>query len=147
MTIVDIAGHGLIATGDGDLEAEYPARKWLRSSHPAVGMSSRPARMYVEVLRRFGGIAPRALLGAQFVPGQGNRTHINVGVSTFGMFDADQPTCPSVLWNQPFTIGLPDEFARAVASSLGKGPALPAGTLTIDRAGFDLVNSSEMIFG
>jgi hypothetical protein len=103
--------------------------------------------MHVEVLRRFGGIAPRALVGAQFVPGQGNLTQINVGMASFGLFDADdQPTCPSILWNQPFTIGLPDEFARAVASALDKGPSLPAGTLTIDRAGFDLINSSEMIF-
>jgi hypothetical protein len=58
-----------------------------------------------------------------------------------------EPTCASALWNQPFTIGLPSEFAQAVADALAAGPALPPGTLTIDRAGFDLVNSAEMIFG
>lgn len=148
MTIVEVAGHGLAAIGEGDHEAKYLATEWLRSSHPAAGTSSNPTRMHVEVLRRFGGIAPRALIGAEFVPGQDNRTQINVGVAGFGLFEADdQPTCPTVLWNQPFTIGLPDEFAQAVGSALGEGPALPAGTLTIDRAGFDLINSSEMIFG
>jgi len=147
MTIVEVAGHGLVAFGDGDHAAKYSATEWLRSSHPAAGMSSSPARMHVEVLRRFGGIAPRALIGAQFIPGRGTRTQINVGVAAFGLFDADgQPTCPGVLWNQPFTIGLPDEFAQAAAGALGEGPALPAGTLTVDRAGFDLINSSEMIF-
>lgn len=147
MTIVDVQRHGIVAIGEGDLEAKYSAMEWLRSSQAAEGMSSSPTRMHVEVLRRFGGIAPRALIGAQFTPGPGNRTQVNVGVAGFGLFDADdQPTCPSVLGNQPFTVGLPDEFARAVVSALGEGPTFPAGTLTIDRAGFDLISSSAMIF-
>ncbi|MEV5719235.1 hypothetical protein AB0L41_35575 [Amycolatopsis mediterranei] len=104
--------------------------------------------MHVEVLRRFGGLAPRTLVGGQFTPGQGDQTQFAVAVATFGLFDADdEPTCPSASWKEPFTAGLPSEFARAVASALDEGPGLPAGTLTIDRAGFDLANSPEMIFG
>ena len=81
------------------------------------------------------------------MPGQGDQTQFAVALATFGLFDADdEPTCPSELWKEPFTVGLPSEFARAVASALSEGPGLPAGTLTIDRAGFDLVNSSEIIF-
>src|SRR5207248_845053 len=109
---------------------------------------SRSLRMHVEVLRRLGGLAPRALIGGQFIPGQGDRTQINVAVASFGLFDADdQPTCSSELWHQPFTIGLPSEFVQAVADAFGEGPMLPPGTLIVDRAGFDLINSSEAIFG
>ncbi|SEF27076.1 hypothetical protein SAMN05421837_103621 [Amycolatopsis pretoriensis] len=148
MTIVEVERHGLVAIGEGDHPAAYQAAEWLRSSRPAVGTVANPVRMHVEVLRRFGGLAPRALVGGQFVPGQGNQTQFTVAVATFGLFDADdEPTCPSELWKEPFTVGLPSEFARAVADALGEGPGVPAGTLTIDRAGFDLVNSSEMIFG
>jgi hypothetical protein len=147
MTIVEVERHGLVAIGEGDHPAAYQAADWLRSSRPATAAPSKPVRMHVEVLRRLGGLAPRALLGGQFVPGQGNEAQFAVAVAPFGLFDADEePTCPSVLWKQPFTIGLPSEFASAVAGALSEGPGLPAGTLTIDRAGFDLVNSSEMIF-
>jgi hypothetical protein len=104
--------------------------------------------MHVQVLRRLSSITPRALLGGQFVPGPGRQTQFAVAVAPFGLFDADEkPTCPSALWRQPFTIGLPGPFAQTVANAPAEGPDLPAGTLTIDRAGFDLVNSSEMIFG
>ena len=148
MTIVEVERHGLVAIGEGDHPAAYQAAEWLRSSRPAIAAPANPIRIHVEVLRRFGGLAPRALLGGQFVPGQGSQTQFAVAVATFGLFDADdEPTCPSVLWKEPFTVGLPSEFARAVANALAEGPSLPAGLLTIDRAGFDLVNSSEMIFG
>jgi hypothetical protein len=103
MTIVEVERHGRVVIGEGDHPAAYQAAEWLRSSRPAIGAVANPVRMHVEVLRRFGGLAPRALVGGQ--------------------------------------------FARAVAGALGEGPGLPAGTLTIDRAGFDLVNSSEVILG
>ncbi|QKV78283.1 hypothetical protein [Amycolatopsis sp. Hca4] len=148
MTIVEVERHGLVAIGDGDHPAAYQAEEWLRSSRPAMGAVANPVRMHVEVLRRFGGLAPRALVGGQFTPGQGDQTQFAVAVATFGLFDADEePTCTSELWKEPFTVGLPIEFARAVSSALSEGPGLPSGTLAIDRAGFDLVNSSEMIFG
>ena len=148
MTIVEVERHGVVAIGDRDHSAAYRAAEWLRSSRPAVDAVGNPVRIHVEVLRRFGGLAPRALVGGQFVPGRGDQTQFAVAVAPFGLFDADgEPTCPSELWKEPFTVGLPIEFARAVASALSEGPGLPAGTLTIDRAGFDLVNSSETIFG
>jgi hypothetical protein len=149
MSVVDVERHGIVAISEGDHEAAYQATEWLHSSRSAsaTSRSMTPIRMHVEALRRFGGLTPRAVIGGQFVPGPGDRTQISVGVAGFGLFDAeDEPTCPSRLWNQPFTIGLPGEFARPVARALGEGPQLPSGMLTIDRAGFDLMNSSEMIF-
>ena len=147
MTIIEVERHGLVAIGEGDHPAEYQAAEWLRSSRAGTGAVANPVRMHVEVLRRFGGLAPRALVGGQFVPGRSGQTQFAVAVATFGLFADDEPTCPSELWKEPFTVGLPSEFARTVASALDEGPGLPAGTLTIDRAGFDLVNSSETIFG
>ncbi len=149
MSVVNVERHGVVAIGEGDHDAAYKATEWLKSSRSALA-TSRPVmsiRIHVESLRRFGGLTPRALIGGQFVPGPGDRTEISVGVAGFGLFDADdEPTCPSGLWSQPFTIGLPGEFAGPVAKALGEGTRLPPGTLTIDRAGFDLMNSSEMIF-
>ncbi|WP_414936207.1 hypothetical protein [Amycolatopsis sp. cmx-11-51] len=149
MSVVDVERHGIVAISEGDHEAAYQATEWPQSSRPAsaTSLSMAPIRLHLEALRRLGGLSPRALIGGQFVPGPGDRTQISVGVAGFGLFGAeDEPTCASRLWNQPFTIGLPSEFARSVARTLGEGPQLPSGMLTIDRAGFDPMNSSEMVF-
>ncbi|WP_433663651.1 hypothetical protein ACQPW1_16940 [Nocardia sp. CA-128927] len=105
--------------------------------------------MLVEVQRRFGGVAPRALLGAEFVVGEGQTTLVEVGVSGFEMLDGDdQPQCRSRLWKRPFTVGLPVDLADAVVQGLAieSGAALPPGVLRVDRAGFDMVNSASPVF-
>ncbi|MBH0777305.1 hypothetical protein [Nocardia bovistercoris] len=106
--------------------------------------------MLVEVLRRHGGIAPRALLGAKFVVGEDDSTTvIEVEVSPFDLLDSEeQRTSTSRLWTRPFTPGLPSDMADAVLHGLTTDPriTLPPGVLRVDRAGFDVMNSSEAIF-
>lgn len=149
MSTVEAEHRGIVAINHDNNDAAYPVAEWLRTTQPAASRStSEPVRVVIEVLRRFGGLTPRALIGGQFTPNTTHETHIAVGVTAYGLFDADdQPTCPSQLWNQPLTAGLPADFAPTVLHTLSTDtPALPAGELTIDRAAFDLVNSSEQIF-
>ncbi|MFD9963006.1 hypothetical protein [Amycolatopsis sp. NPDC058986] len=149
MSTIDLAPHGAVAISGDIGDAAYPVADWLRTTRPAgPGQASRPVRIVVEVLRRLGGITPRALIGGEFTPSTTRETHLAVGVAGYSLFDADdKPICPSRLWNQPFTAGLPPEFGPTVLDTLGAlTPVLPAGTLTLDRAAFDLVNSSEQIF-
>lgn len=73
---------------------------------------------------------------------------MEVAVSGFSIFDgAAEPTRSGRLWKRPFILGLPGEFGSAVLAGVcvTENP-LPAGLLRIDRAGFDLVNSSEQVF-
>jgi hypothetical protein len=52
------------------------------------------------------------------------------------------------LWTRPFTVGLPTEFASAVLDALlADATTWPAGSLRVDRAGFDEIESSAVIFG
>ncbi|GAB2660588.1 hypothetical protein GCM10027088_43690 [Nocardia goodfellowii] len=151
MRTLDVAGHGVAAVGEDAADAAYPVAQTLTATqsattgYEAVGN----VRILVEVLRRHGGIAPRALLGAEFIAGNGPSTLIEVGVASFGMLESDdQPTCRSRLWNRPFVSGLPTELASAVLRGLTARPhiVLPPGVLRVDRAGFDVMNSSEKIF-
>jgi len=151
MMMIDVDGHGIAAIDADDKDAMYSASHVLTSTSPATvhpGVD-RDVRVLVEVQRRLGGIAPRALLGAEFVVGDGSTTLIEVGVAAFEMLDSDdQPKCRSRLWKRPFTVGLPTDLADSVLRGLTaeSGVALPPGVLRVDRAGFDIVNSSEPVF-
>ena len=98
----------------------------------------------VEVQRRFGGLAPRALLGGKLAV---ERTgELSVGVA-YGPGEG----CaywPSELWNSPFTVGLPEPLATAVLQTfVGRDDLfLPCGNLRIDQAGFDPVESARPVF-
>ncbi|WP_405488606.1 hypothetical protein [Nocardia sp. NBC_00511] len=150
--IIEIEQYGAVAVEPGDdAAADYVAAQQLTASEAATGATDRPqdVRVLVEVQRRLGGIAPRALLGGRFVTGPGDTTRIAVAIAGFDALGGDgQPTCDSRLWRRPFTSGLPSDFGGAVLESLTKATdaGLPAGTLTVDRAGFDEINSSEVIF-
>ncbi|MFI7667886.1 hypothetical protein [Nocardia sp. NPDC049526] len=150
MMMVDVDGHGIAAIDEDDKATMYSASRVLTSTSPATvhpGVA-RDVRVLIEVQRRLGGIAPRALLGAGFVVGNGSTTLIEVRVAAFEMLDGDdQPKCRSRLWKRPFTAGLPTDLADSVLRGLTAEPgvALPPGVLRIDRAGFDVVNSSEPI--
>jgi hypothetical protein len=151
MMKLEVENHGIAAVDEDDTSAAYPVARVLTSTvsamaEPNIGGG---ARVLVEVLRRFGGIAPRALLGAEFLAGSDPAVQIEIAVAPFDLLDgADQPTCPSRLWTRPFTSGLPTDMADAVLRGLTAEPriALPPGVLRVDRAGFDVMNSSEPIF-
>ncbi|MEV4390579.1 hypothetical protein [Nonomuraea sp. NPDC049607] len=143
MILIDVEGGGQIAVADDLPEASYAATGRLTATRPAGQISAGPARVVVEVLRRFGGHAPRALLGGQFTPSAGASTSFEVTYAA----DSDHSSCPSMLWNQAYAAGLAAEFAPAVLDGLlEEAGALPAGVLLVDRAGIDEVEASEWVF-
>lgn len=147
MITIDVVRHGLVALDVDEERARFTAVGRLTAMQPAKSaVTAESVRLLIEVQRRFGGIAPRALLGARFVPGEGDSTvfEVEFGVGAEGI----KEPCPSRLWQRSFTPGLPEEFAGAVLAGLGHDdPMLPAGTVTVDRAAFDEVESSTVIFG
>ncbi|GAB2792432.1 hypothetical protein [Amycolatopsis magusensis] len=149
MTVIDVDRHGTVAISDDPAHAAYPIARWERVARPAAEPGVRShAHAVVEVLRRFGGHAPRAVLGGEFTAHPGTETVIEVGLAGRGMFDTDDaPRCSSLLGEMTLVAGLPAELAAELATAVrGHSAALPAGTLRVHRAAYDLINSSEAIF-
>jgi hypothetical protein len=148
MIKLDIDGCGMFAIDTGGAAATFAPEGWLVVSGPA-GMpvlSDTPAHVVVEVQRRFGGLAPRAMLGTSFLPEPGgSTTRIEVGFTREPIGVAEQ--IPSRLWERPFRTGLPEEFVEAVLEGFAECAAsLPPGRVLIDEAGYDEVESSSKIF-
>jgi hypothetical protein len=141
--LIDVEKGGQIAVADDLPEAAYAPAGRLTAARPAGQISAGSARVVVEVLRRFGGHAPRALLGGQFTPSAGASTSFEVTYAA----DSAAVSCPSMLWKQAYAVGLTAEFAPAVLDGLVEGAGvLPAGLLLVDRAGMDEVAASEWVF-
>ncbi|MGW4410925.1 hypothetical protein ACWEJ6_43300 [Nonomuraea sp. NPDC004702] len=122
----------MIAVAEDLPEGAYTPTASLTASRPAGQTSVASARVGVEVLRRFGGHAPRALLGGQLTSGTGKSTRFTVTYTE----DRAAASCPSMLWKRPYAAGLAAEFAPAVLEGLVEDAgALPAGVLLVDRAG------------
>lgn len=106
------------------------------------------ARAVVELRAVAGGLRPRGLLGGEFAPRPGTEIMFRLGHS--GALGLGAPaTCPSVIGGQALVAGLPVEFAQAALDGLVRvqcAAALPAGVLSIDRGGYDEVESSQMVF-
>lgn len=146
---VDVERHGIAAIGEDDDRARYAMTERLHAAQPAGQAlpDAQPVRVCVEVLRRLSGINPRALVGGEFVPHAGSETVFEVCVG--GVLDGPhESTCPSALWSRPFAVGLPPEFVTGVVEGITdtRGSDLPPGVLTIDRAGFDEMESSAAVF-
>lgn len=127
--------------------AVYPAISSLTERLPvrSEGAAAQPTRAVVETLRHSGGLAPRALLGAEFRPTSGPLV-LNLEIGVSGPQFSPGETCVSQLW-KPLVPGLSPEFAEAAMIGLLRvQDLLPAGVLMIDRAGHDEVESSPLAF-
>jgi hypothetical protein len=128
--------------------ARYDGAEVLRSSTSAVrAWSTAPTRVTVELSRGLGGMIMRALVGGEFLPGI-DTTHFEVLTAAAPFDSGIEATCASGL-GKPLIPGLPRDFAPAVLAGLegtSTSDPLPAGTLRIDRAGYDLMGSSEAAF-
>lgn len=130
--------------------ARYAGTRRLQGSRPAkaepVGIDA--VRAVVEVRRQLGGMSPRALLGGTFEPTTSGDVSVQVVMSDTALGLGEPATCASEL-GKPLVPGLPEEFASAVLTGLTGGEpdlVLPPGVLTIDRAGYDEVESASRIF-
>jgi hypothetical protein len=101
-------------------------------------------RLVVEVHRRVGGLPQRALVGGTMTSAGCDKFKVEVGLS--GPISlGEAPSCEGS-FGRALVPGLPDEFGDAVVAGLlreaGRG-----GTLVVDRAAYDPVESSSTAFG
>jgi hypothetical protein len=147
---VDLHGRGVVAVRQSVANDAQFEPDGLLTGHRRGGCldesqgSIHEVRALVEVQRRFGGLAPRALLGGKLAVARTSELSIQVA---YGL-GAGMAYWPSQLWNGPFRVGLPESFASAVLGTLvGRDDLrLPCGTLLIDQAGFDPVESARPVF-
>lgn len=145
MTPVIEHGPWQLAVRLDDDRGVYEISEWLVWSGAATGSCPdyQPVRASVEI-RRSGGVAPRALVGGCLRRAEG--TSLRVATSSTLTLGADT-SCPSSL-SKALVPGLPPEFAEAVLkglidASLG---SVICGDLTVDRSGYDEVESSPIAF-
>jgi hypothetical protein len=159
MITVDVPPHGIVALEEDDERLRYDVVDCLSTSRPAGGQGPQGQRVraLVEVQRRFGGMAPRAVVGGEFVVGDGTETVFEVLVGADydalvaeGREAGSGVTLPGRIHSTwPLIAGLPAEFAestlRGLVDNLCAG-RLPAGVLRLDRAAFDEVESANPVF-
>lgn len=121
---------------------EPVATRRLSIAVPPSSAGARTVRAAVEILRHGGGLMPRALIGGIFTPSADASLDIEVQVSDQGA--SANPTCTSQL-AKPLTPGLPEEFVAAVVDGLIRR-SLSGGRVVVDRAAFDVVESSPLAF-
>lgn len=148
--IITVDGKSAVAVGQDNESARYGCAAILSdasSAHDIGASVGGPVRAVVEIRRNFGGMIMRALLGGEFLLGV-DEARYEVCVAT-EPFDSGLPaTCESSL-GEPLIPGLPSDFARSaldgVTADTSRLP-LPGGVLRVDRAGYDLMGSSESAF-
>jgi hypothetical protein len=107
---------------------------------PSAGDAS-GRRALVELRQFHGGMAPHVLLGGHYVPG-GQKLVLRVECGEAG---ATRRTCKSRLRLRKLVPGLPSELAESALAGLKRTATLPPGVITVDRAGFDPVETSPMV--
>jgi hypothetical protein len=128
-------------------QAGYKCTSTLVSIQPPGAAAAHSSiRVTLELRRAFGGMIMRALIGGEFVPTPGGVVRFEVQIAAAPFDSGVAATCESEL-GKPLVPGLPEDFAPSVLAGLGTEEApLPPGTLLIDRAGYDLMGSSESAF-
>jgi hypothetical protein len=145
--IIEVAGRRSVAVGHDQASARYDWARTLTATGPAGAGQAGPApvRVLVEIRRNLGGMIMRAMVGAEFQTGGGS-TAYEVCVARAPFDNGAEPSCDSELGGLLIP-GLPADFAQATLDGLTNGAALPAGVLRVDRAGHDLMGSSDEAFG
>jgi hypothetical protein len=146
--ILEAGKSSKLSLSGENASARYDSARTLESMEPsALPGSPTPVRLTLELRRNLGGTVMRALLGGEFIPG-GDRTTFTVLVASAPFDSGVAATCTSDLGSRLIP-GLPIDFAPSVRSGLGREiepDPLPGGTLRVDRAGHDLMGSSEAAF-
>jgi hypothetical protein len=143
-------GRGVVAVRDlGGDDARFIAEGFLTGirrdgCRPHLEGNKPEVSAVVEVQRRFGGLAPRALLGGSLTVANSREVAIRIAYGDGG----DSTVFPSELWNQGFTVGLPKSFASTVLQTLLSRDdiVIPCGSVIIEQAGFDLIESANPVF-
>jgi hypothetical protein len=147
---VDIRGRGIVAVRDSDAsDARFRPEGFLTGirrdgCRPHLEGNKPEVSAVVEVQRRFGGLAPRALLGGSLTVANSGEVAIRIAYGDGG----DSTIFPSELWSHGFTVGLPKSFASAVLQTFlsRDDVVIPCGNLVIEQAGFDPIESASPVF-
>jgi hypothetical protein len=147
--IVELDGRSAVSLAAENATAAFDCARRAAAESPAadIGPARSELRLVVELKRNLGGMTMRALLGARFVPGPPPvRYEVCIMADEFA---AGRPaTCESAL-GRPLVPGMPRDFAGAALRGLTANPSdhpLPPGLLQVDRAGHDVMGSSETAF-
>jgi hypothetical protein len=146
--IIDLDGRSAVSLASENESASYAYSRTLDAAIPSsLSPTAAKVRLVVELRRNMGGMMLRAQLGGEFVPGFAE-TRLQVCVME-QPFDSGLPaTCRSFL-GKPLIPGLPSDFAQSALNGLERdlaGAPLPMGLIRVDRAGHDLMGSSETAF-
>jgi hypothetical protein len=148
--IIEVAGRKAVAVAQDVASARYDCASMLTapwSGHSGPSSGPGAVRLLAEIRRNLGGMIMRAMVGGEFRAGaDGGRFEVCVDRVPFD--SGAETTCDSEL-GPSLIPGLPSDFAPAALSGLLADPAtypLSAGVLRIDRAGHDLMGSSEAAF-
>jgi hypothetical protein len=137
-----------VAFRNDEPSAVYTVQGLARREVPGSSEPGHEARAVVELSLALGGKRLRALLGANFLPDPSAVT-TTFEVGTGLQLDWGATTsCVSELGSL-LVPGLPSDFADAVLDGLcvaSASSSLPSGTMHVDRAGHDEVDSSEKAF-
>jgi hypothetical protein len=145
MITVDVPRRGLAAIGADDSPAALePSEVRRASAAVADGEFPGQTRAFVELVRRFGGLTARALVGGEFTGG-GDQALIEVSVTQDA--GAARPV-RSHLGRHLYAVGLPAEFADAVLQGLLlAGSELPAGSSSaVFRQAAQLLREVLLVF-
>lgn len=141
-------GGRVIAVGTDNPAAVFAADSivhdvWETSE---AGTDTRPSRACIEILLRTSGHPQRALLGGTLTAGLSR--HFSLQILTSGKIaeTGGVAICPSLLWSEALTPGLPSEFVPAISRGIASVAVTPGGVLTIDRAAYSYSDSSEVAF-
>jgi hypothetical protein len=147
--ILEFERRGALSLGAENVTARYGCARTITAASPSTEVSSAPSalRSVLELKRNLGGMIMRAQIGAEFTPGAGD-TRYEVCIMGSPFDSGTLATCDSAL-GAPLIPGLPADFADAALNGLAYDPSglpLPGGLLHVDRAGHDLMGSSEAAF-
>lgn len=139
MMVVKI-GYRWAAVGIDRPLARYVSRDVRKNSLPVPGESVRTERRAcVEIFQGVGGNPRSALIGGALAPSTAPRLEVQLHVSELRPTGATT-TCPGA-FGHDLVPGLAEEFIEWIPGALMAQIARP-GTVTIDRAAYDEVESS-----
>lgn len=133
-------GARSVAIVDDELSAAYPSENVTSAEIPVGEGSATPARSLVELRRFHGGAAPHVLIGGSYTPGVGRLVLV---VNTCSEV-ASRRSCRSMLGARRLFPGLTDEFVEPIIGGLCRHAGTGPGLITIDRFGFDPVETSPL---
>ncbi|WP_131815787.1 hypothetical protein [Mycobacteroides franklinii] len=90
---------------------------------------------------------PRALLGGEFIVSTGSAATVNILVGNPWDETGEHAIKSELNRLRGFVPGLPEDFVEGVRGGLTQNEwPLPPGVLIVDRAGYDVMESSSPIF-